>query len=141
MRIAIIGGGWAGLAAAVRAVTMGHQVTLLEMSSSLGGRARAVDHQGQRFDNGQHILIGAYCETLALMRLLGVDIDQALQRLPLTLLKPDGLGLALTTTSSPATFCAAVLRPQTWSWVSRVSLLLTSTRWALQGFRCAPASH
>lgn len=138
MRIAIIGGGWAGLAAAVRAVTMGHQVTLLEMSSSLGGRARAVDHQGQRFDNGQHILIGAYCETLALMRLLGVDIDQALQRLPLTLLKPDGLGLALTTTSSPAAFCAAVLRHQTWSWVSRLRLLLTSTWWALQGFRCAP---
>jgi protoporphyrinogen oxidase len=39
MKIAIIGGGWSGLAAAVRAVNLGHQVTLLEMAPDLGGRA------------------------------------------------------------------------------------------------------
>ena len=99
MRIAVIGGGWAGLAAAVRAVQLGHRVTLLEMASTLGGRARTVAQRGVRHDNGQHILIGAYTHTLDLMRAVGVDPAAALDRSPLCLMEPDGRGLALTTTS------------------------------------------
>ena len=41
-RIAIIGGGWAGLAAAVLATQEGHEVTLFEASRQLGGRARGL---------------------------------------------------------------------------------------------------
>jgi phytoene/squalene synthetase len=40
-RVAVIGGGWAGLAAAVEATRRGHQVTLYEMAPQLGGRAAA----------------------------------------------------------------------------------------------------
>ncbi|MDC6168445.1 FAD-dependent oxidoreductase, partial [Paucibacter sp. XJ19-41] len=36
-RVAVIGGGWAGLAAAVRATDAGHRVTLIEMAPQLGG--------------------------------------------------------------------------------------------------------
>ena len=59
-RVAVIGGGWAGLAAAVEATRRGHQVTLYEMAPQLGGRAREVDFGNAVLDNGQHILIGAY---------------------------------------------------------------------------------
>ena len=137
MRIAIVGGGWAGLAAAVRAVTAGHQVTLLEMASALGGRARTVEQRGEHFDNGQHILIGAYQQTLALMRQLGVDPDKVLRRLPLALRQPDGRGLALSSSSTPLLFCGAVLRHDQWPWAARAALLRSSAAWALRGFTCS----
>ena len=95
LRVAVVGGGWAGLAAAVRATALGHQVTLFEMAPQLGGRARSVTHGGLTLDNGQHILIGAYRDTLALMRQVGVDPDAVLHREPLTLRYPDGSGLRL----------------------------------------------
>lgn len=138
MRIAIIGGGWAGLAAAVRAVDQGHRVTLLEASAALGGRARSIEQHGQRFDNGQHILIGAYAQTLALMRQVGVDPEQALLRVPLSLTLPDGQGLALSSTSSVPAFVWAVLRHRQWPWTSRLALLLMSASWAAKGYDCAP---
>ena len=136
MRIAIIGGGWAGLAAAVRALDRGHLVTLLEMAPSLGGRARTVQQHGQHFDNGQHILIGAYTQTLALMRQVGADPARRLRRLPLSLTRPDGTGLALTCRSSAASFAWAVLRHSHWHWRSRLAMLKASAGWAARGFEC-----
>ncbi|HTH44061.1 MAG TPA: hydroxysqualene dehydroxylase HpnE [Oxalicibacterium sp.] len=82
-RIAVIGAGWAGCAAATELALAGHRVTLIESSRTLGGRARAVDIDGRALDNGQHILLGAYTESLRLMRLTGIDIDRAMLRLPL----------------------------------------------------------
>ena len=61
--IAVIGAGWAGCAAAVELATAGHNITLYESSRTLGGRARAVDINGQLLDNGQHILLGAHVAT------------------------------------------------------------------------------
>ena len=95
-RIAVVGGGWAGIAAAVTATEAGHRVTLFEMSPQLGGRARSVGHDDTiALDNGQHILIGAYRETLALMRRVGADPEALLQRVPLALVNPAGQGLRL----------------------------------------------
>jgi predicted NAD/FAD-binding protein len=98
MKLAVIGGGWAGMAAAVTAADAGHQVTVFEAARTLGGRARELpltlpDGRDIFVDNGQHILIGAYTESLRLMRKVGVDPDQALLRLPLALVFPDGTGL------------------------------------------------
>ncbi|HNK04679.1 MAG TPA: FAD-dependent oxidoreductase, partial [Accumulibacter sp.] len=56
MRAAIIGGGWAGLSAAVELAKAGVRVTVFEAAKQLGGRARSVEVQGQQLDNGQHIL-------------------------------------------------------------------------------------
>lgn len=137
MKVAIIGAGWSGLAAAVRAVTLGHQVTLLEMAPEMGGRARTVHRHGKLRDNGQHILIGAYRHTLDLMRLVGADPASTLCRTPLCLVAPDGQGLALTGTSSIAAFAVAVLRNRSWAWGSRIALLSASTGWAVKGFECA----
>ena len=88
-RLAVIGGGWAGLAAAVEAVSLGAAVTLFEMAPTLGGRARSLEGLEPALDNGQHILIGAYTDTLALMRRVGGDPDADLLRMPLRLRYPD----------------------------------------------------
>jgi squalene-associated FAD-dependent desaturase len=84
-RVAIIGGGWAGLAAAVTLAERGIKAHVFEAARHLGGRARRVAVEGIAVDNGQHILIGAYRETLRLMREVGVDVDRALLRMPLEL--------------------------------------------------------
>jgi squalene-associated FAD-dependent desaturase len=136
MRLLIVGGGWAGLSAAVRAVQLGWHVTLVEASRQLGGRARAIDHHDQRWDNGQHILIGAYRETLALMRELGLDPNALLRRLPLTLQRPDGQGLTLPDVAAPWNLLLGVCRASGWTWHDRLSLLRVARQWQRHGFVC-----
>jgi predicted NAD/FAD-binding protein len=65
MRVAIIGAGYAGMAAAAELAARGIPVTVFEASRTLGGRARRVESHGYPLDNGQHILVGAYVETAA----------------------------------------------------------------------------
>lgn len=68
MKFAVVGGGWAGMAAADTLVRAGHKVTVFELSHQLGGRARGLNDPALgRIDNGQHLLIGAYAQTLALI--------------------------------------------------------------------------
>jgi hydroxysqualene dehydroxylase len=137
MKVAIVGGGWAGLAAAVRATEAGHQVTLFEMAAQLGGRARGVEVDGWMLDNGQHILIGAYTRTLALMDTVGANSKLLFDRRPLTLLYPDGRGLALPRGPAWLVFLWAVMHCQGWRAQDRWSLIKAATGWALAGFCCA----
>lgn len=69
-KVTIAGGGWAGLAAAIELCQHGIPVTLLEAGRQLGGRARCVAFDAERIDNGQHLMIGAYRETLRLLTLI-----------------------------------------------------------------------
>lgn len=101
MKLAVVGGGWAGIAAAVELAAAGRPPTLFEAGRRLGGRARSVDIAGRSLDNGQHILLGAYRETLALMRRVGADPDSLLQRLPLQVLDNAGFRLALPRLPAP----------------------------------------
>jgi hydroxysqualene dehydroxylase len=138
-RVAVIGGGWAGLAAAVALTEAGRHVTLLEMAPQLGGRARRVEHDGEAFDNGQHILIGAYVQTLALMRRIGADPEALLQRQPLTLRYPEGHGLRLPSGPAVPAFVRGVLGNRDWRLGERLALLRAAAGWRLAGFRCDPA--
>lgn len=139
MKLGIVGAGWAGLAAAVQASQAGHQVTVFESARTAGGRARSVLHgDALALDNGQHILIGAYTQTLALMRTVGVDPDQALLRLPLDLRQADGSGIALPDAGPPWDALAGILCASGWTWRDKAGLLAATTRWQLGGFRCAP---
>jgi hydroxysqualene dehydroxylase len=87
--VVIIGGGMAGLAAASSLASRGIKLTLLEAASHLGGRARSVaiehDSQVHLLDNGQHIMLGAYRETLKLLTDIGLQERDAFMRVPLTL--------------------------------------------------------
>ena len=85
MQVIVIGGGWAGLAAATELVAGGADVTVLESARQLGGRARAVPFEPHHVDNGQHILIGAYTQTLSLLQRIGIDPEQVFRRLSLQL--------------------------------------------------------
>ena len=67
-RVAIVGGGWAGMAAAVTLACVARPVTVFEAAQVLGGRARRVVVDDRIVDNGQHLLLGAYAQTLALLR-------------------------------------------------------------------------
>ena len=139
--MAVIGGGWAGLAAAVEACQRGHQVSLFEMAAQLGGRARSLpmpSDGGPVLDNGQHILIGAYTQSLQLMALLGVDPEQALLRLPLRLRYPRHEGLRLPPGWPLLSFARGVLQYDAWPLSARIKLLGTAGRWLLQRFACAP---
>jgi squalene-associated FAD-dependent desaturase len=75
----------AGLAAASRLASRGASVTVFEPAKQLGGRARGIEYKGVMLDNGQHIMLGAYRETLALLAQADVDTSQAFLRLPLQL--------------------------------------------------------
>jgi hydroxysqualene dehydroxylase len=137
-RLAIVGAGWAGLGAAVRAAEAGHRVVLFEMAPQAGGRARTVMHGEVPLDNGQHILIGAYRETLALMRTVGVDPEALLERRPLALRDARGHGLALPPGPALPAFVRAVLALHEWPLGERLALLAAALRWRLAGFRAPP---
>lgn len=143
MKIAIIGGGWAGMAAAMAVVQAGHYASVFEAARTVGGRARAVvgkDLHGtpMLLDNGQHILIGAYAESLRLMRLVGVNPDDALLRLPLTLRFADNSGLQWPNRAPPWDAVLGIAGARSWSWRERLALLRVATLWRIKRFRCAP---
>lgn len=148
MKLAVVGAGWAGLAAAVEAMALGADVTLFEATRTPGGRARALpahrpDGVPLRLDNGQHILIGAYRETLGLMQSLGVAPEQALLGTPLSLPYPDGSGLQTPAWAArwpaPLDAVAAILTARGWRWSERLALVRASLGWQRSGFVCAPS--
>jgi squalene-associated FAD-dependent desaturase len=73
--IIVIGGGFSGLSAAVRLARDGARVLVLEARSRLGGRATSFPDPttGDIVDNGQHVLLGCYTETLAFLREIGSE--------------------------------------------------------------------
>ena len=139
MKIAVIGAGWAGLAAAVTATQAGHHATIFEASRAVGGRARALfdTENTPPLDNGQHILIGAYTDTLRLMRTVGVDVDQTLLRIPLTLLFPNGQGLQLPALPAPLDAFIGILKAKGWGWRDKAALLRTAWGWQWAQFQCS----
>ena len=135
------------MAAAVAAADAGADVTVFEATRALGGRARALpalrpDGLPLTLDNGQHILIGAYSQSLALMQRVGMDLDQALLSLPLALPYPDGSGLQTPAWASrwPAPFDAlvAIASASGWTWGERLALVRASLGWQRSGFACPP---
>ena len=73
----ILGGGLAGIAAALRLAERGVPVTLVETRKRLGGRATSFDdpQTGQTLDNCQHVLMGCCTNLIDLYRRLGVERD------------------------------------------------------------------
>ncbi len=85
-RVIIVGGGWAGLSAAVTLARAAVAPILFESARQLGGRARAVRFGPFHVDNGQHVLLGAFESVLDMLAILGVAEASVFRRQPLRLL-------------------------------------------------------
>lgn len=132
LTVAVIGGGWAGLAAAATLAEQQVPVTLFESAPQLGGRARRVSLHGLDLDNGQHILIGAYRETLRLLHQVGINVDDACFAPPLTLQVAPGFRLQAAALPAPWHLALGLLRSQGISLrekLSAVRFLSALKRW------------
>jgi len=140
MRAAVIGAGWAGLSTAFRLHRMGHDVTVFEAGHTLGGRARGVHSQrlDATIDNGQHIMLGAYGETLALMRDLGLDTRHLLYRMSLALLSADRrFALRVPDLPGPLALPAALLRARGVDWPEKLRLAALMSGLSRRGWKIA----
>jgi squalene-associated FAD-dependent desaturase len=120
--IAIVGGGYAGLAAAVRIVELGGRASVFESGPVLGGRARRITYQDRVLDNGQHILSGAYTELLRLMDVVGVS-GRAYERVPLLLSIPPHFRLRAALLPAPLHMAFALLTANGLSWSDRLDAI------------------
>jgi squalene-associated FAD-dependent desaturase len=116
----VIGGGYAGMAAAVELAKQGITVTVFESAKQLGGRARGVGYHDTQLDNGQHLLLGCYRETLRLIELVGGDIGQDFLRLPLQLDLHDQFSLKAPHLPAPLHLLIALLGAGGLTWRERL---------------------
>lgn len=125
--IAVIGGGYAGMAAAVELAARGISVTVYESAKQLGGRARGVRYNDTQLDNGQHLLLGCYRETLRLITLVGGDVERDFLRLPLQLDLHQQFSLKAPRLPAPLHLLVALMTAQGLTWTER----LKATRFML----------
>ncbi len=129
----VIGGGIAGLAAAVELATRKLSVTLLEGRPRLGGRAYSFvdDVSGELVDNGQHAMMGCYTETLAFLEQIGASHKVTRQQnLRVDMRHRDGRRgtIAAATLPGPLHMLSGVLRYRLLSTSERYRALLGGLR-------------
>jgi squalene-associated FAD-dependent desaturase len=102
-RVTVIGGGLAGIAAALELADAGAAVTLLEVRPRLGGAAYSFQRDGLWLDNGQHVFLRCCNEYRQLLHRLGSAADTTLQdRLTIPVLMPGGRTAWLRRSGLPA---------------------------------------
>jgi squalene-associated FAD-dependent desaturase len=90
-RVVVIGGGLAGIAAALDCAAAGAHVTLLEVRRRLGGAAYSFEREGLQIDNGQHVFMRCCVAYRSLLARLGSEPRVYLQpRLSVPVLSPKG---------------------------------------------------
>ncbi|MDQ6805636.1 MAG: FAD-dependent oxidoreductase, partial [Actinomycetota bacterium] len=140
-RVAIVGGGLAGITAALDCASGGAQVTLLESRPRLGGAAYSVQRNGLSVDNGQHVFLRcctAYRELLGRLDALEGVILQ--DRLAIPVLAPGKAPVWLRRTGlpAPAHLAQSLIRYRFLSVRERMSAALAMT--ALRGVDVADAA-
>ena len=91
LRVAVVGGGLAGLAAGVACADAGARVTLLEARPRLGGATWSTQHQGLAIDNGQHVFLRCCTAYRGFLERIGAQDRVALQsRLAIPVVAPAG---------------------------------------------------
>jgi squalene-associated FAD-dependent desaturase len=92
-RVVVLGGGLAGITAALDCAVAGAQVTLLEVRRRLGGAAYSVQRDGLEMDNGQHVFLRGCLAYRGLLERLGSSHLVSVQpRLEIPVLSPSGGG-------------------------------------------------
>jgi hydroxysqualene dehydroxylase len=135
-RVAVVGAGYAGMAAAVTLAGEGAAVTVFESGPVPGGRARRIVSQGRELDNGQHILVGAYTELFRLMRCVGVP-SEALLRIPLELKYARGFQFRSLWLPPPLGLAAGLLLAKGIAFSERVGAVRFMRSLKKSGFRVA----
>jgi squalene-associated FAD-dependent desaturase len=103
VKVAVVGGGLAGLAAAIACADGGAEVTLYEARSRLGGATFSFERNGLELDNGQHVALRCCTAYLGFLRRIGSDKLLPLQsRLRVPVLREG---------RQPATISRSALRP------------------------------
>ncbi|OHC81269.1 MAG: desaturase, partial [Sideroxydans sp. GWF2_59_14] len=120
LKVAVIGGGYAGMATAAELASHNIPVTVFESARQLGGRARGVQYNGTQLDNGQHLLLGCYRETLRLIELVGGDVERDFLRMPLQLDLHGHFSLRAPHLPAPLHLLVALLAAQGLSWGERI---------------------
>ncbi len=102
-KVAVVGGGLAGLASACALADSGFRVTLFERRPYLGGRASSYEHPGtgEVVDNCQHVLLGCCTNLIEFYRRLGVE-DKIRWYDRLTFLEPGGRASVIGPSHLPA---------------------------------------
>jgi squalene-associated FAD-dependent desaturase len=143
-RVAVVGGGWAGCAAAVQLANAGVRVTLIERAGLLGGRARRVALPDIAVDNGQHLLIGAYRCTLGLIDRVhpAGSAGRLFRRMPLQIHpfgSPAGsVSLRAWRLPAPLNLAGGLLAARGLAIAERTALIADFRRLARSGFRVPP---
>jgi squalene-associated FAD-dependent desaturase len=132
-RVAIVGAGYAGMAAAVVLAKAGVAVTVFESGPLPGGRARRVTSQNVELDNGQHILAGAYGELFRLMREVGVP-QSAVLRMPLEIRYARGFSLRRLWLPGRLGLAGGLLGARGVPWRERWAAMAFMSRLASRGF-------
>lgn len=135
-KVAIVGAGYAGLACAVELAAAGYRVDVFEASRTLGGRARAVTLDGLQVDNGAHILVGAYRETLRLMEKVGAG-ETALRRERLHLSFPSHVRVVAPNLPAPLHLAWALLNARGLGWRDKLAAIRFMRAQQQRGFRLA----
>jgi squalene-associated FAD-dependent desaturase len=105
LRVAVVGGGLAGLAAGCALASSGFRVTLFERRPYLGGRASSYQHPGtgEVVDNCQHVLLG--CCTNLIQFYERLDVENKIRWYDrLTFLEPGGRASVISPSMLPAPF-------------------------------------
>ena len=137
-RVAIVGAGYAGLAAAVTLAKRGINTTIFESGPVPGGRARRVTTGGRTLDNGQHILVGAYTALLGLMRDVGADPDALLLRIPLELRYAQGFRLRTPSLPAPLHLAVGLFTASGLPWRERFAAVAFMRAMKKKRFRVEP---
>lgn len=128
--IAIVGGGWAGLACALKLAQAGYQPVVFESAPEPGGRARRAAIHGHDRDNGQHLMLAGCTALTTLFDLAGIE-------LPITPFSYQSGTRQLSVPMQPGrwSLVKALLSARGFSWQERYRLLSALLRLQMKGWR------
>lgn len=128
--VAIVGGGWAGLACALKLGQSGYQPIVFESAPEPGGRARRAQVEGRHRDNGQHLMLAGGDSLNTLFASAGIS-------LPTTAFsyQSEARQLCVPLNAGPLGLAFALLRAKGFSWQERYRLIVTLLRLQANGWR------
>ena len=138
-RVIVAGGGAAGISAALSASHKGFDVTLVESLNRLGGRLGSFQDKksGQKFDYGEHLILGGYTETLKLLKMMNCEDDVSIQpqlNIPFYHPQKDVHRFSLPDISPPFNFLTGIMKNRMLSFKERLKLIGQLRRLTAENF-------